>query len=73
MMNPKHYSYRVIWSEDDQEYVGLCEQFPSLSHLDSDQMAALQGITALVCDVVVDMLNHGEPLPDILTERVLKG
>jgi predicted RNase H-like HicB family nuclease len=27
------YAYRVIWSEDDQEYVGLCVEFPSLSWL----------------------------------------
>jgi hypothetical protein len=24
-----HYTYRVTWSEDDQEYVGLCAEFPS--------------------------------------------
>ena len=22
------YTYRVTWSEDDQEYVGLCAEFP---------------------------------------------
>jgi predicted RNase H-like HicB family nuclease len=26
-----HYTYRITWSEDDQEYVGLCAEFPSLS------------------------------------------
>jgi predicted HicB family RNase H-like nuclease len=25
-----HYTYRVTWSEDDQEYVGLCAEFPSV-------------------------------------------
>jgi hypothetical protein len=25
------YTYRVTWSEDDNEYVGLCAEFPSLS------------------------------------------
>ena len=25
------YTYRVTWSEDDQEYVGLCAEFPNLS------------------------------------------
>jgi hypothetical protein len=24
------YTYRVTWSEDDQEYVGLCAEFLSL-------------------------------------------
>jgi hypothetical protein len=27
------YTYRVTWSEDDSEYVGLCAEFPSLSWL----------------------------------------
>lgn len=29
------YTYRVTWSEDDQEYLGLCAEFPSLSWLSS--------------------------------------
>ena len=24
------YTYRVTWSEDDDEYVGLCAEFPSI-------------------------------------------
>lgn len=28
-----NYTYRVQWSEDDEEYVGLCAEFPSLSWL----------------------------------------
>ncbi len=23
-----HFTYRVTWSEDDQEYEGLCPEFP---------------------------------------------
>ena len=26
-----HYAYRVIWSEEDGEYVGLCAEFPGLT------------------------------------------
>lgn len=32
--------YRVTWSEEDQEYVGLCAEFPSLSWLAESQEAA---------------------------------
>ena len=28
-----HYTYRITWVEDDQEYAGLCTEFPSLSWL----------------------------------------
>ncbi|MEZ4617951.1 MAG: hypothetical protein R2867_20915 [Caldilineaceae bacterium] len=27
MINPEHYTYRVIWSEEDNEFVGLCAEF----------------------------------------------
>ena len=27
------YTYRVTWSEEDTEYVGLCAEFASLSGL----------------------------------------
>ena len=28
-----HYTYRVFWSDEDQEFVALCAEFPSLSWL----------------------------------------
>lgn len=66
MVNHSHYSYRVTWSVEDQEFVGLCAEFPSLSHLDETQVDALSGITALVKDVVFDMEAQGEKVPSDL-------
>jgi Uncharacterized protein encoded in hypervariable junctions of pilus gene clusters len=63
-MNAKQYAYRVIWSEEDQEFVGLCAEFPSLSWLDEDQDKALHGIVALVKDTVADMETSGETIPE---------
>ena len=34
------YTYRVTWSEEDIEYVGLCAGFPSLSWLAETREAA---------------------------------
>ena len=34
--NIDHYTYRVTWSAEDDEHVGLCAEFPSLSWLDKD-------------------------------------
>lgn len=42
------YAFRVIWSEEDEEFVGLCDQFPSLSWLEKDAEAAREGIIRLV-------------------------
>ena len=57
------YTYRVTWSEDDEQYVGLCAEFPSLSWLADSQQAALKGIGSLVADVVDDMEKSHEPIP----------
>ncbi|MEO8613297.1 MAG: toxin-antitoxin system HicB family antitoxin, partial [Chloroflexota bacterium] len=65
-MNHEHYTYRVIWSEEDQEYVGLCAEFPSLSYLDEAQVDALKGIVDLVEQVVADMVETGESIPEPL-------
>ena len=55
------FNYRVIWSQEDQEYVGLCDQFPSLSWLDLSAAAALAGIERLVAEIVSDMRSNNEP------------
>ncbi len=76
-INPKtnylHYTYKVIWSVEDQEFVGLCAEFPSLSHLDETHIAALSGISNLVKDIVVDMEANGESIPEPLSEKEYSG
>ena len=72
-MNSKQFSYRVLWSEEDQEFVGLCAEFPSLSWLDKDQEAALRGILALVKDTVADMEANGEKMPTPLALQKYSG
>jgi predicted HicB family RNase H-like nuclease len=73
MVDTKHYTYRVIWSEEDREFIGLCAEYPSLSHLDEDQVAALTGIIALVTDVVSDLDAHGETPPAPIADRHYSG
>ncbi len=46
------YSYRIIWSEEDQEYVGLCTELPSLSWLSDSQTEAFKGIMELAASVI---------------------
>ena len=49
------YTYRVTWSEEDNEYVGLCAEFPSLSWLADTPEKSLKGIRKLLADVLLDM------------------
>lgn len=68
-----HYTYRVTWSEEDQEYVGLCAEFPGLSWLSGSQPGALKGIIALVSDVVRDLKNESAPVPEPLADKKFSG
>jgi len=45
------YTYRITWSEEDKEFVGLCAEFPSLSWLAKTPKAALQGIRKIVAEI----------------------
>ena len=72
-MNIEHYTYRVTWSAEDGEHVGLCAEMPSLSWLADTPEAALSGIRAVVAEVVSDLLTSGEPVPEPLAERYYSG
>ena len=67
------YTYRVTWSEDDQEHVGLCVEFPSLSWLAKSPEAALQGIRKIINDAITDMRNNGETPPSPLSGKSFSG
>ena len=68
-----HYTYRVTWSPEDQEHVGLCAEFPSLSWLAASPGEALVGIRQLVCEILEDMAAAGERPPAPLADRKYSG
>ena len=72
-MNIRHYTYRVTWSPEDDEHVGLCAEFASLSWLAKTPEAALKGIQKVVGDVVADMLANGESVPVAMAEKRYSG
>ena len=67
------YTYRVTWSEDDKEYVGLCAEFPSLSWLAKKPEVALRGTRKLVEDVIKDLHSRGETIPEPIACRQYSG
>jgi predicted HicB family RNase H-like nuclease len=67
------YTYRITWSEEDKEYVGLCAEFPSLSWLAGSQEDALIGIRKIVEEVIEDMKDKGESPPLPLSRRKFSG
>jgi predicted HicB family RNase H-like nuclease len=68
-----HFTYRVTWSEEDQEHVGLCAEFPSLSWLEKTPEKALAGIRKLVRETVADLKKSKEPVPDPMSTRAYSG
>ncbi len=73
MLENDRYTYRVTWSEEDEEYVGLCAEFPSLSWLAAEPEAALRGIRRVVAEIVADMGANGEPVPEPIALRQYSG
>lgn len=72
-MNINHYTYRVTWSSEDNEHVGLCAEFPSLSWLARTPEKALSGIRRVVAEVVANMQQSGEAIPEALAEKKFSG
>jgi predicted HicB family RNase H-like nuclease len=72
-MRVDHYTFRVTWSPEDGEHVGLCAEFPSLSWLAASPESALKGIRRLVAEAVADMQAAGEPVPTPFAEKHYSG
>lgn len=65
-MKNNHFTYRVTWSPEDGEHVGLCVEFPGLSWLEKTPEKALAGIRKIVAETVEELTESGEPVPEPL-------
>ena len=68
-----HYTYRVTWSPEDEEYIGLCAEFPSLSWLAKSPESALKGIRKTVESVIQDMKDNDEKIPHPIASKNYSG
>lgn len=67
------YTYRVTWSAEDGEHVGLCAEFASLSWLAPTPEGALRGIRRVVAEAIADMARDNEAVPEPLASRRFSG
>jgi predicted HicB family RNase H-like nuclease len=72
-MSVDHYTYRVTWSPEDGEYLGLCVELPSLSWLAAKPEEALTGIRNVAAEAVADMEANGEVVPEALADKHYSG
>jgi predicted HicB family RNase H-like nuclease len=67
------YSYRVLWSDEDNEHIGLCAEFPSLSWLAATPEDALHGVREIVAEVIEDLKKKKEPIPEPISSKRFSG
>jgi predicted HicB family RNase H-like nuclease len=73
MLQNDRYTYRITWSQEDNEYVGLCVEFPSLSWLEPLPEEALKGIRQVVAQAVADLEAGEETAPEPIAIKKYSG
>lgn len=50
--------FRLSYSTEDMEWVATCDEFPSLSFLDTDSLMAVSNIIDLVYDTIEEIKSE---------------
>lgn len=58
------YSFNIVWSEDDGEYVATCPSFPGLSAFGTTKEKALEEGKIALGLFIETYQEHGIPLPE---------
>jgi predicted HicB family RNase H-like nuclease len=67
------YIYSVVWSDDDEVFVGRVVEFPSLAAHGDTMEDALKEIREVVGYVLKDLIESGETVPVPLNKRQFSG
>ena len=73
MYKAQDYTYRLFWSEGDNEWVGTAVEFPLLSYLDKDYLNAALGIQEVVGFALEVIEEEGREAPQPLRQRLYSG
>lgn len=63
------YTYRILWNEDKERYVGVCSEFPDLQYEATSTGDALAGIQHRVADVIADLARERKAVPEPLAVK----
>jgi len=69
----EEYTYSVMWSDEDEAFIGRIVEFPSLAAHSDTQAGALMEITSVVASVLDDLMEGGEAVPEPLTKKKFSG
>lgn len=69
LFSADNYTYRLLWSEDKQRYLGVCSEFPSLQYEASSTTDALAGILRRVAAELESLSRDRKPHPEPMVVR----
>jgi hypothetical protein len=65
----RRYTYEVKWSEEDQEFVGICLEYPGSSWLEPNRDAAVLGISLLIVEIMIMEFGESKPIREPLNKQ----
>ena len=69
----EEYTYRVFWSEEDEAFIAVADEFKSLSNIADTQAGALAGMVDLLKDVLREMYRSKETPPALSVVKTAKA
>lgn len=67
------YAYAVVWSEEDDVFIGRVTEFRSLAAHGSTQEKALKEIRKVVELVIEELIEAGEKIPEPISKKSFSG
>ena len=63
------YTYRLLWDESKQRYLGVCSEFPDLRYEATSTTEALAGIVNRVAEEIASLTRQKKQPPEPLAVR----
>ena len=63
------YTYRLLWDEDKQRYLGVCSEFPDLKYEATITSDALAGIQNRIAEEIESLSRLKKVVPEPLAVR----
>lgn len=73
LYKPEQYHYSVLWSEEDEAFIGRVLEWPFLAADGETQEDALREIREAVKCAIEDCVESGDPIPEPLSLRSYSG
>lgn len=69
LYSAEKYTYRLLWDEKKERYLGVCSEFPDLKYEATSTDDALAGIQNRVAEEIEIFVRQRKPVPEPLAIR----